>query len=390
MNARGFSLVEVVVALTLGSGIMAGGLFMFKKTRFVAVEATVRAELARDAQLALDVLGRDLAALGAGVPAGRCNDASCTPGASLHPAVRRAGPGGFAFLGDAPYPNAELAGAVSIARFAGDADSARVAVTSELNGACMPYASTAAAAFRCRTTATTLVPMGATTTADDCLQGQGDRRTCPWSLAKWQRGVAGTGATALVAVDGRGNFYARRWSGATAAVDQAFGVELTAGAGGIAPLPRSEFFTTVGGGHLLNLDRILYSVENATMAGGACSSSDCVVKRRQCWGLVQDPTAAAFPSAATGQVLSTTTPSACAAPDDGTPWETILTNVESFAFSYVLVGVAAPVAEVAAVDLPNVRAVDVAFTLVRTTPGGGRVLRERVEQRFFLTNRSTL
>jgi prepilin-type N-terminal cleavage/methylation domain-containing protein len=390
MTSRGFSLIEVVVALTLSSAIMAGGLFMFKKTRYVAVEATVRAELARDAQLALDVVGRDFATLGAGVPAGKCNDASCTPGASLHPAVRRAGALYMAFLGDAAYPNAELSGAVSIARFAGDADSARVAVSSELNGACLPYATTAATAFRCRTTATSLVPLDTSSTTDDCFQGQSDGRTCPWSLGKWQRGRAGARRPALVAVDARRKFYARRWSGATAAVDNAFGVELAAGAAGTAPLPRSEFFVSVGGGHLVALDRVLYSVENAAMGGGACSSSDCVLKRRQCWGLIEDPTAATFPAAGTGQLLSTTTPAACTAPDDGTGWETVLTNIESFSLAYTLVGSSTTVSEVATADLPKVRAVDVTFTTKRDPPGGGRTLRQRVAQRFFLGNRSEL
>jgi type II secretory pathway pseudopilin PulG len=396
-TATAFTLIEVTIALTIGAVLMASVLYVFNLTRYTAVEAGVRAEMSRDAQLVMDTLRRDLRHAGAGMPALTCQDAGCSFGSSLLPSFRRASNSQVVLIGDLPYPNAEFPGVVTLSRLAGDVDSADVAVTSELSGACTPYAGGVSLAYKCSTATSSPLLWTNASTADDCFEGQTNSRTCPWALNKLQptgSATPGSGNVSFIAVQVDGNFVTRRWSGtAFADVDNKYGITLTAGsAGGGSTLTRNSFFSSIGSGYLTNLDRVWWAVEQSD--GTACSAttnaSKCTIKRRQCWGEITNPAAATFPATGTAVLPSTTTPAGCAtATFDGTPWETLATNIEQFSliFHQGNAALSTTTTAVAVADLPNIRAVDVSFTIKRDPPGGGQPLSHVVNERVFLDNR---
>ena len=384
----GFSLIEVTVALSIGAIVMTVAFNVFITAKGTAVEAATRGQMARDAQLVMDRLGKDLSYLGAGVPSGICGDASCTNGSSLRPSVRRALSDNLVFLGDAPFPNADLPGAVTVTRFAGDANSTDIAVSSELSDRCTPHAGAtiASTAYRCSTALSSLLvtPTALASPADDCFKDNETRRTCPWALNKWQLNGATPSVMNLVVVAPSGDFSVRKWAGTYAVVNNYDGIRLTAATAGPAILTRNVFFTAVGGAAFVSLDRIFWALEDA--GGGACSGDDCVLKRRQCWGEIENPDATDFPDENDTFFGTAETISNCSAPQDGTPWVTIADHIESFTFRYFQ-GTTELTAPLIVGDLPNVRAVDVELVIKVDVPGDGPVLRHRVSQRFFLPNR---
>lgn len=399
---RAFTLIEVIIALSLGALLMAGVLYIFNMTRYTAVAAGTRAEMARDAQLVLDTLAKDLAHTGAGVPLGTCQDVSCTAASTLTPFIRRAQPHSLVLLGDMPLPNSELSGIGLLTHLDGDATSENVAVQSEISGACTPYATTVdvftGSAQHCKTSKTTPLvfpDIDVTSTTDDCFEGQTNRRTCPWALNKWRtlgNDHSSNVATSFVAVEVDGDFYTRRWSGTFTGVDGWTGIRLSAGSLGGAPtLPRDAMYNSVGGAYLSTIDRVFWSVENAD--GTECSGTFCRIKRKQCWGEIQNPGSATFPSAGTSFIGSASSIDLCApaASDaeagDGTAWETLATNVESFTVTYYQSPTTSLGSAVASASLPLIRAVDVELTIKRTPPGGGQALRHTAKQRFLLENR---
>lgn len=395
---RGFSLIEVMVALSLGAIVTTVAYQVYAMAKHTAVQASVRGQLARDAQLALDLLGNDFVAFGEGVPAGLCGDESCTMGSSLLPILRVGRSSNLVFLADAPLPNSELSGVAVLTRFAADAASADVAVASEVSGDCTPYSQGAFNAFRCDSESRTfIVGLEMATSPEPCaggLLGGELRRTCPWGLNKWAATSNKSMAPVnLLAVGEGGVFFARLFDNLTFVdVDNYRGIRLLAATAGPATLNSAQFLGKAGGGALITLDRIFWALENATGVTEECDTTNCILKRRQCWGEVADPAAPGFPNAAADFVSSQAELENCTPGIDGTDWEIVLRNIESFAFIYYQGGPAAlPINAktngLTLAQLPLVRAIQVEMTLAKETSGPGPILRHTVKQRYFLNNR---
>jgi prepilin-type N-terminal cleavage/methylation domain-containing protein len=382
LHARAFSLVEVILALTISAVLMSAALITFSGGKYTVQESARRGQMARDAQLVVDMMSRDLASLGAGVPQGACLNGCSAVTETLTPALRRATSDAFAFVGDAAYPNAEISGAALLTRIAGDADSASVAMTAEVTGPCTPPATGASNAYQC-TTSTTTPLAGAFVNTDNCNQAQPNARTCPWEMNKWQASNAVNAH--LTFVDAAGDFYQRRWDGTTAIVDNYYGITVQNETGGSSVLTRNNFYDPIGSGYISHLDRIFWSVEDA--GGGTCDAGDtCTVKRRQCWGRIETPSDAAFPSAGTAAFVSPSDPLNCAAPNEGTGWETIVDGVTSFDITYFGANGVAIAAPVPVANLRSVRSLVITME-VQERVGQGPFLTHRVQQRLFLPNR---
>jgi prepilin-type N-terminal cleavage/methylation domain-containing protein len=408
--ARGFTLIELMVGLAIGAVLVTAATGVLVVARTSATEAALRAQMSRDAQLALDTIQRDLGYLGAGVPKDTNLDVifNTTPpsgtsasGDSLLPVVRIAAPRNLVFLGDLPYPNAEVPGIASITHVRDQnslVGAGRVALTNEVSGACSPPRTAAAFPFQCDTTTTTLIP-GTYGPADKCDESQPTARTCPWAMNKWQPGPQGV---FLTFVTTNGHWYERRLNAADigSPFNEYIGIDLDNDfpAAGKGKVIADEFFNPVGAGYVTTIDRVFYAVEDPTQPLGTdCASPTnidvgCGIYRLQCWGRLEDPEHADFPetaAAAVGSFGRSRSLLNCTAPDYGTGWEQLTTGVESFTFTYFRTNSAVinPVDD--DVDRGNVRAIQVAMTLSRKIPGsvGPRRVQHHARRVFFLNNR---
>jgi hypothetical protein len=358
--------------------------------RATLVDAATRAQLSRDALVVADMLRRDLRYLGAGAPlaTAACVDGGCD-GKAFGAAVRMGLATELAFIGDLPDPNAELNGVVQLSRLGGDADSASVSLLSEVSGNCSPWASAAPATAQCSTSVSTMIPGTFIAAEDDCKSSNATARTCPWALNKWQK--SGSSPVPLLAIDNLGRPRMRSWDGASTSTDgRYFNLQLSAGpSGGSAALVRDDFFQPVGGGYFSHLDRVVWTLESP--AGAACSDGKCVVRRRQCWGAATDPTALSYPSVGRSTALlstSTTEPIACTAPDSGTGWEVIATNVSALSFRYYNQTSTELATPLTAANALLVRAIEFELDMFATSPSG-KVHKQTIRDRVFLANRDT-
>jgi prepilin-type N-terminal cleavage/methylation domain-containing protein len=370
-SARGFTLLELVVGMALSTLIAAAAALTFSTVRNSAAESGTRAQLDRDARVVLDMLERDLAYFGAGIPSGSCIDQGCA-GIDLLPVLRVAASDGLVFLGDAPYPNAELNGAMTVAYggnhvLAGGAANDIVAVSSEVSGSCVPHNIAATAANRCSSKASTLVP-GVYADAD-CSEGNTGARTCPWAMGKLQGAAV---RSHVVVATANGDWYRRMWDGAFEADESPPHVTLHFAHNPDEPsvfIPNAERYT-----FLSQPDRVFWSFQGNTLS------------RNQCWGPHAAPNAPGFPLETTTAPSAPTDPLACTPGSEGTGWETIATGVTSLSFRYFQNPTTELSAPLAGADLARVRLLQVDMTLERKAPAG-RVLRRNVRQLFFLANR---
>lgn len=67
---RGFSLIELLVAMALGLIVLAGAVTLFRQGVDISFTVTQRAEMQQNARVALNLLARDLAIAGTGMPPG--------------------------------------------------------------------------------------------------------------------------------------------------------------------------------------------------------------------------------------------------------------------------------------------------------------------------------
>jgi prepilin-type N-terminal cleavage/methylation domain-containing protein len=414
-RAAGFTLIEVLVSLSIAAILATSAIAVFLTVRLSALEAAARAQMARDGQVALDTLEHDLRFFGAGVPLVENGDIGTTAsGQSLLPILRVARDDNLVFLGDLPYPNAELSGLASLA-YVGDngSDAHRIAVTSETSGSCIPPMSSSGM-LACRTSQTTLLPglqsaadcTGATQPVDDNLDA--DRllgaRTCPWGMNKWLPGAGGI--VALTLVDSNGRWHERQNRNGEIGddpVDNRFlGTHLQHDfpSSNGQDVSRAIFFGNAGGSYVAVMDRVFYAVEQTAAAGTACARTaggDCALRRRQCWGRLLDPSSAGFPAAGTSSFVgSTTTPAECATGQpisDGTPWETVVSGVESITFRYFgdasvpLLGGGSGV-PLSSTQAAQVKALEIELRLRRKIPGTqpARFIDDVLRRRFFLPN----
>jgi type II secretory pathway pseudopilin PulG len=403
---RGFTLLEVVVALSMAMALSAAALGVLLVANQNVNDGRVRAQMNRDAQLLIDAFEHDVRYLGLGVPSGTCQDGLCA-GQSMVPTVRVAQPQSFVFLGDLPYPNAEFSGVMQVAEDNGS-DEDRFVVTSELGGDCRPYDTGAGFIARigmaCDSRDRTMLNLpNAAGVGQACTSGNPMTRTCPWGLNKVE---AGSGNVArLMFIGSSGNFWERCHSGDFAVAGAGGGVMVVGSTFVTAGLYGPQFSTTganCAGPDITGLsgeigpttvlvqpDRVFWVAHERGAPNTACTS-DCVVVRRQCWGGLGDMAGADFPDFSNAQYDVSVTPSDCGAtaPADGTGWEVYGEDISSFTFSYYLsTGATASATTVA--DATDIRGVTIAFTLERTAPSG-QVFVQRYDRTFFLENADNL
>jgi hypothetical protein len=325
--------------MTVGLLVTAAAMEVYLVVWNSAVQGMTRQRAARDAEFLMDWLARDISFMGAGVPRGKRinSNSGTTLTQELRPFMRRATTTEMAFVGDLPYPNADYNGVMWITQYPPAAGAHHYfGVVSQLSGACMPYKSDTAAKFTCDATSTTMIEGEATFGASDkCTDLALGARTCPWGVNKHQGQSGNTTYIIISQVDG--NYYEREWDAG----------DLTlAGGGGYrtrtVPAPVSDelvyihlnhngsyTFTTYasftsphGTGFISHPDRVFWQYDNSNKR----------VLRRQCWGQPNDPNNASWPNVASGSVPAT--PTNCTAPNEGTDWETMMSNVDSFSLRY--------------------------------------------------------
>ncbi len=405
-SIRGFTLLETIVALSIMSVLTTAAISVVVHANRTRAQAFSRAQLVSDANLVSQMIGKDLSFLGVGVPRGyRMDTADFTSSIETHqlrPPVRIGQTDHFAFVGDLPYPNADLNGVVQIALIPSTALD-ELYVGSELSP-CIPETSSPGS-YSCNNHLRALVPgpvSGQFASTDECKQGQ-LTRLCPWGMNKWQGQTSSFVPLILGGVDG--SWYERRWKPTTttnttdfATSGDYFGIRFSAGKGSSTgfnasasdgALPTNAFFMAKNsGGFAAHLDRVFWSFEQAGSPGSKCTNptAGCVLLRRQCWGQVNDPGASSFPAVSSSNFRSDSTPSNCTAPLDGTDWETVVTGVQSFGLSYFT---DTGTAITGAWDIDkssDVGAVQIDLTLQKTIPGGNGVATYHQRQRFYLEN----
>lgn len=382
VGCRAFSLLELFVALACGAVILTATVSVITVLRNTTMASATRAQLDRDLRVVVGLMDRDISFFGAGIPSGNCIDEGCT-GIDLLPLMRRATSSSLVFLGDQPYPNAELNGTMNVV-FGGQvtpptADDHAV-VTSEVSGGCIPPLTGAAARFQCSTRQKTFVP-GVYAASDDCDESSTDARTCPWGMGKLQGDVF-RDHVLLATSQNAGDWYRRMWDGDTENTSPPYlSMHFVHNGGGAIPIPN-----LVNYAFLSQPDRVFYSFENN--AGGACAAPPCRLMRNQCWGDISAPNAGGFPLEGTTAIRSTTSMASCdptASDPEGTGWEEVASNVESFSLTYFQNPTTPIASPVATGSLAAVRLVQLDIRLKRT--GGGQTIERGVRQLYFLKNR---
>ncbi|MFH1810949.1 MAG: type II secretion system protein [Pseudomonadota bacterium] len=396
---RGFTLIELMVSLAVVLIVSAAGMELYVIARKNQSEGMVQASISRDAQLVLDWVERDLSYLGAGVPRG-CPATSDTDIAgscatkSLRPPIRIGHNDNLVFVGDLPLPHSDLNGIVQIAAInSGSLSNAKLTVMSELSGCVPPSAGTDSGNHHCATHLASLIPTGSAT---DCNSSNPTAATCPWGLNKWFT-AAGNTAEFIIGYP-NGTWTRKRWNGTNgsglATTDDYYGVVAEANwpAASLQNVPQSELFTgKASTSFISHIDRVFYSVENT--AGAACGGSNCVLKRRQCWAKVQDPSVANWPPVQNTRMRSSSTPADCSPPDEGTPWMTLMTGIRSMEFKYYQNSDSVGTDEINtstwdAEDSSRTRLVEVILTLERKIPRtNNRFIKHTVRRRVLLRNR---
>lgn len=411
-DSKGFTLIELMVALGMALAVTASAVAVMVLAIRTQQEGTARNELARDAQLVMDIISRDLAFLGAGVPRGfeanyrgelfhineyteraTSADFAAHGNKQLRPAIRIGQPDYLAFIGDVPYPNAELNGIGSVGPLRYEfsppyPEQDEVAVMSELSP-CTPPGS--AGGYTCNSTTASLI---ADVGGPNCGPGNLNAPTCPWGLNKWQR----TGLPVALVFSGLdGSWYRREWDptgqGITTSDNRLFVHLEHVYDEPRARLPRRVFQgASMGGGMVAQLDRIFYSVSAEGAPGSACSDWPCTFWRRQCWGWDTrntDPQDANFPAVGGTVMRPNTTPADCGAPNGGTPWERVMDDIETLTFAYFGPDGAPLTTPLTAASSARTRSIEVRLTLRRRLPGNSSsapFIRHHLTRRFWLEN----
>jgi type II secretory pathway pseudopilin PulG len=390
---RGFTLLEAVVALTLTSIVSAAAVGVFAQVQGFSAVGAARNQAAREVQLVLDVFSRDIAFAGVGVPRGLRLDtadfAAPREDNQLRPLVRIGQVDNIAFVGDLPFPNAEVSGVAHVVNI-DPANLRAVFLTSDLSG-CTPQSS-APNGYACNTLTASL--LGAFTSGSSCGPGAAAQPTCPWGMNKWQ---AGSNGVHLAFGTTDGGWYEREWDlTTTAELGSLMGIEVAdkspdgaAFVVGGGDLPRAQFVAPIGAGWVSHVDRVFWSLE-ATAAGSPCVETNppsCVLRRRQCWGQIVDPGAALWPPVGDSTLRSNQNPLHCTAPSDGTPWEPVATGVTSMTVRYFNGAGGALLAPWTPEKSAAVKVVEVEIAIGKKVKGSSDVGRHRGGKRFYIENR---
>ncbi|MDP2340082.1 MAG: prepilin-type N-terminal cleavage/methylation domain-containing protein [Deltaproteobacteria bacterium] len=393
---RGFTLIELLVAIVgaiIITGVALEVLILINRSQ---KEVAIRGQLTRDAQLVIDMFENDLSYLGVGVPRGLriapTNFSAPITTHQLRPPIRIAVPDGIAFVGDLPYPNAELTGVVKFV----DEDpngEGEIMVASELCP-CVPEAAVPGN-HRCDCTARTLV-QGTFVAADNCKSTQLGGRLCPWGMNKWL--TQSDGKAYLILVDSSGSWHERRWTLTTGNIEtDEYGLNLKLDAWqptgdssevAVNTIDLPAFNQIIGSSYITQPDRVFWSFEKADGAACPAGAKDCVLRRRQCWGRVRDPGTATWPKVQDGPFRSTATPDDCTPGTDGTDWETVMTGVSAFTLRYFTNSTTELTGTWTLAKSSQARLVEVALTVERTI--GPISLSETMTRRVFLRNHGGL
>lgn len=390
-SARGFTLIELMVALGMALAVTTAALGVLLMVVDTQREGQKRNALARDAQLAMDLIAHDLGYAGVGVPRGYEADAdgnligavTTDAAAQLRPAIRIAQDDYLFFVGDLPYPNAELNGIAQPSMLQGNpanlnASVGRISVSSSLSG-CAPGSG---GGYVCDTTVSTTFDVG----GSNCTSASSTQPTCPWGLKKWQ--VDGSGEVPLLFGSFDGRWWRRSWNMSSGGTDSNR-VMIDFGDG---DLPVNGFVGFgVGGGFIATLDRVFYSLDEPN--GAACGGSGgCVLRRKQCWGWGDSlrPGDSSFPARlGTPPRLSGGTIASCdasAASRTGTPWEAVVEDVKSLDFEYFdATGAQLSTDITDAAELARIRTIRVTLVLERELREG-ITLDYTLQRQFYLEN----
>ena len=371
MSKRGFSLLEVLVASSIGIILLSIIVGIWVQVQTLSVRAREQAALEREVAFAGRLIDQDLRRAGLGVPQGghiqhRCNGAgACTPTfgtvppARFYASVIVAAATEVGILGDVTRPNAQYNtfGVLSSFRTGGRNT---IAWHTENNGMCMPPA--------CSTGATSLFFPG----QSGCVNSAEDRQ-CPWGLNRVQGGdriqiVAGNGSWSHAAVGS----HPFSMSGALGTNGLALAVPFDraapdtvwpnidqdgAGPGGIP-----------GAGWVTTLDRVFFR------------KNGDVMERIQCWG-DPDPDNAGWPPATAAAIPAslTLTPQSTGASspaNECTRPEVIARFVDTVRFRYfTAIGVEVPAPATTAAAKAAIHRIDYELTLKRAPTGkSGRVI----------------
>jgi hypothetical protein len=195
-------------------------------------------------------------------------------------------------------------------------------------------------------------------------------------MYKWQN-HGGSNDTDLVFGGVDGSWFRRTWNPttgtATTGTNDRAAITLN------DDLPLARFVETqVGGGYAAQLDRVFWSSEGGSLY------------RRQCWGFgsTTNPAGGTFPGAGAGALRNGDGVADCAAPNNGTPWEKIMSDVTSLTLQYFNPGsLGSPLGSgLTAQLLAQTRVVEIELVMQRAVPNTTRTLEQRLKRRIWLEN----
>lgn len=362
LAARGFTLLELVLGATLVLIISAVAMGVMVSVQAVQRDAQAKTVITRDAQLTLDTVARDLQYLGAGVPRGA---ELYVPGGNMlmRPPIRIARADYIAFVGDLPYPNADVNGMAVLQNIGNPNDPTpaipdsaatrhHLHVSSELALCAPPDVAPTTGSYTCRTGQHRLIEVGVPAPPDCEFANRLTSPTCPWSLGKWQAtdGTADPFPVELIISNPLGMWVRRKaidFDNATfrdavsVELDTSYPNDSTGAAGPTnGDMQALDFVQRRSGASLIaQIDRVFYSLEK--LDGTACAgTADCVLRRRQCWGWGDadlDPTDGDFPDISNAPIRSgdpLTSVDNCVPPNEGTDWEPIMHGIKSMQLQY--------------------------------------------------------
>jgi prepilin-type N-terminal cleavage/methylation domain-containing protein len=412
-SPRGFTLIEVMIAMAMALAITTAALGILLSVIETQRDGAIRASLERDAQLTMDVIGYDLRYAGVGIPRGYQiqddgdyvdwdGDTNIIPdeaGDQLRPIIRIGLADYLAFLGDLPYPNADLNGVVGITTFK-DSNGHRFGVSSELSP-CTPSSNGGTSGnYWCDSTAASMIfQSGDYGIGTACTSSDDSQPTCPWGMNKWQDDD--TSEVNIILGTVTGAWLRRHWDDddrLISALDRAMlhmeHWEPT-GVGGGDDVPEEFFRSEIFGGGFASIpDRVFYSLENPDRSRPCASPGPCALRRRQCWGWGDSTRSSdsGFPGIQASAIDSSASPADCTTdPDnaDGSHWETVIDDLESFTFRYYDArgNELTPAGSgLSAADSAKARVVEVDLTISRTATGSGKTFSHTLTRRFFMEN----
>ncbi len=136
-RARGFSLIEILVALTMSVVVIGVTMSVLQRTFRATSRERARSSLAREAQFIHLALQRTLVAMGTGVPRG--SRIHTTDNTEIDTSVLIAAPKAVGILGDLPRPHAQY-NTFGWLHTEEGGDRRHIAWHTENNGACVPGA----------------------------------------------------------------------------------------------------------------------------------------------------------------------------------------------------------------------------------------------------------